>query len=198
MLSPEQIEEVKTQLREQIGHLPEEKRNQALEQIETMSPQAIESLVQQQKSEKTIFRNIIDQEIESVQIGENPQAVAVLDIYPISKGHTLIIPKEPASTIQDLPSEAFTLAKDLAKKIEKNLKASSSEMQTEKKFGEAIINLIPIYDKPLTLQSPRNKETLENLRSIAEKINPLEKPSIIQIKKTTEKLPVEKRKRRVP
>ena len=188
-LTPQEIEELKEQLKEQISHLPAEKKAQAEAQIESMSPEALESMLQQSQSsgnakQKPIFRMITDGDVQSSKVDENRQAIAVLEINPISKAHTIIIPKNPINDAKQIPTQAFTLAKKLGKKIVEKLKATSTEIQTEHKFGEAIINLIPIYDKPLNINSPRSKSTPEQLEEIAQKLRP--KPKIQKIKIKTE------------
>jgi histidine triad (HIT) family protein len=157
-LTPEQITELKNQLREQVKNLPESQRAQAESQINEISSEAIESMLAQQKaSQKPIFRSIISNEIPSKKIDENKIAIAVLDTRPISNGHTIIIPKSEIKDGKNIPFQAFSLGKKVAKRISNKLKAKSVEIQTEFKFGEIILNLIPIYDKPLSLNSQRQE-----------------------------------------
>ena len=59
---------------------------------------------------------IVDKDIASTIIDENKFAIAVLDINPISKGHTMIIPKKPVSDAKMLPGQSFSLAKKNSKK----------------------------------------------------------------------------------
>ena len=91
------INELKNQLLTQIQNLPSEQREHAKQQIESMSPQALETMLQQQQSssDKNIFRLIVDKEVDSVIVAETLNSIAVLDINPISEGHTIIIPKNP-------------------------------------------------------------------------------------------------------
>ena len=59
-LTPEEISDLKKQLAEQIQHLPEAQRAEAQKQIDNMSPEALESMLQQQQAQqgpqKPIFR----------------------------------------------------------------------------------------------------------------------------------------------
>lgn len=204
-LTPEQVKELKNQLFTQIQNLPNEQRELAKQQIESMTPQALETMLHQQKSsssEKNIFRLIIDKEVDSIIVGENPSALAVMDINPISEGHSLIIPKSPAKTNSDVPQEAHTLAKELTERLKSNLNAKDVEKQLDTKFGETIIHLIPIYDKPLSLSSPRQKSSQDTLKEIAKKINTIvekiEKPKPIKIKQDSTPREVIKGTRRIP
>src|SRR5215470_2041878 len=54
----------------------------------------------------TIFSKIIAGEIPCHRVYEDDKLLAFLDINPLSKGHTLIIPKEPAVTIDQLSDES--------------------------------------------------------------------------------------------
>ncbi len=50
----------------------------------------------------TIFKRIIDGEIPCHKVFENEHVLAFLDVAPLSKGHTLVIPKEEAATLDAL------------------------------------------------------------------------------------------------
>ncbi len=200
-LTQEQIKELKFQLSQQIQNLPADKKSAAQQQIDSLSPEALEYMLKEQtssgKSKQSIFRLIISGEIPSTKIEENSSALAVLDINPISKGHTIVIPKKLSATSKEISPEAFILAQAIAERIEKKLNASSVEIQTEKKFGEYIIHIIPSYEEPLTLHSERKESSPEELEKIAEKIRPEKKP-VIKVEKVEEKekeyLPLKKRR----
>ena len=185
-LTKEQVKQLKEQLSQQVTNLPEEQRQAALQQIEEMSDEAIESMLKQQQEQvqqQPIFRSLVSGEIPSKKVDENKDVLAVLDIKPISKGHVVIIPKKPVKESSDMPDSAFTLSKKISKKIINKLKAKGTEIQTEFKFGELIINIIPIYDKPLNLNSPREDAKDEELSKT------------FKLLKTEKKLPVIKQKK---
>jgi histidine triad (HIT) family protein len=72
----------------------------------------------------TIFSKIINGEIPSYKISENEMFYAFLDIFPLVKGHVLVVPKIEVDKIFDLPenylSEMLLFAKPIAKAIEKS------------------------------------------------------------------------------
>jgi len=189
-LTQEEIHDLKEQLKSQISHLSPDKKAEALKQIEEMSVEALEALIDQQKQQSSfpVYRKIIEGEIPSTKIEENNEAIAVLDNKPISKGHTIIIPKEQVKSPKEIPQEAFKLAESLSKKITENLKAQSVRAETEIKFGEAIINLIPIYDKQLTISSQRTEASPEELQKIKQELE------TIKIEKKVEHIKIEKKK----
>lgn len=54
----------------------------------------------------TIFTKILAGEIPCFRVYEDDKVFAFLDISPLSRGHTLVIPKEPAETIDQLSDES--------------------------------------------------------------------------------------------
>jgi histidine triad (HIT) family protein len=54
----------------------------------------------------TVFAKILRGEIPCHRIYEDANVLAFLDVNPLSRGHTLVIPKEPAATLDQLSDEA--------------------------------------------------------------------------------------------
>ncbi len=54
----------------------------------------------------TIFGKIISGHIPCHKVYEDEKVLAFLDIHPLSTGHTLVIPKEPAETLDKLSDES--------------------------------------------------------------------------------------------
>ncbi|MEC4680521.1 MAG: HIT domain-containing protein, partial [Nitrospirota bacterium] len=54
----------------------------------------------------TIFQKILHGDIPCHKVYEDEHVFAFLDINPVSKGHTLVIPKEPAETLDQLSDES--------------------------------------------------------------------------------------------
>lgn len=69
----------------------------------------------------TIFTKIINGEIPAYKIAEDEHHLALLDVMPLVKGHTLVIPKKEVDLIFDLECEEFknlwAFAQSVAKKI---------------------------------------------------------------------------------
>ena len=55
---------------------------------------------------ETVFSKILRGELPCHKVYEDDQVLAFLDIGPVSKGHTLVIPKEPAETLDQLSDES--------------------------------------------------------------------------------------------
>jgi histidine triad (HIT) family protein len=124
----------------------------------------------------TIFTKIIKGDIPSYKIAEDDSYYAFLDINPLAKGHTLVVPKEETDYIFDLEDEAlqglFKFSKKVAKGIEKVIAC--------KKIGIAVlglevahahVHLVPIngiYD--IEFSKPKLKFTPEEFTKIADEI----------------------------
>lgn len=85
----------------------------------------------------TIFSRIIQGEIPCYKIAENDRFFAFLDINPLSKGHTLVVPKHETDYIFNIDDEELgqmmVFAKHVARAIEKAIPC--------KRIGVAVIGL---------------------------------------------------------
>lgn len=134
----------------------------------------------------TIFSKIIKGEIPSFKVAEDDRYYAFLDINPIKKGHTLVIPKLPepeADYIFDLDDEVLAGLMVFAKKVAVGIKAATGC----KRVGVAVlgmevnhvhVHLVPmdserdmLFTNP-KLQLPAN-EMAEIANSIAQAIDPV-------------------------
>jgi histidine triad (HIT) family protein len=88
----------------------------------------------------TIFTRIINGEIPSYKVAENDKFYAFLDINPLQKGHTLVVPKlsEPeADYIFDLEDDILSEMLVFAKQVAKGIKGAVEC----KRVGVAVIGL---------------------------------------------------------
>ncbi len=204
--SEEQLAEVKKQIFEQTKHLSPDQRAQIEEQINQMSAEQLEEFVRQQMAprgggkEKGVFRMIVDGDVPSKKIDENKDAVAVVSIRPVSKGHVIIIPKNPARDAKEIPSSVIGLAKKIAKKMTLKLKASATEIQTSSAFGETIVNVIPVYDKRVNVNSPTYEASEDEILEVFNKLRVVKKPKreVIRRTKKAETTEILKLRRRIP
>jgi histidine triad (HIT) family protein len=217
-LTPEQIQELKRQLHEQVKHLPEDQRVAADKQIDEMSGEAIEEMLNQQMAaqqgeggqqmaspggsgeQKGIFRMLVDGDVPTKKVDENDFAIAIVSKKAISKGHLLVIPKTAKETEKDLPKSVVKLAETLAKRVKSKLKAKAVSVVVENAFGESVVDVIPQYDKEVNLQSPRYDASDEEIEEVAKKLKVVKKVKKEKIKINTKKKEddVIKLSRRVP
>ncbi|MBL6658022.1 MAG: HIT family protein [Flavobacteriales bacterium] len=67
----------------------------------------------------TIFSKIISGEIPAYKVAEDDNFLAFLDIFPLSKGHTLVIPKHETDYIFDMESDEYANLWKFAQKVAK-------------------------------------------------------------------------------
>lgn len=70
----------------------------------------------------TLFSRIIQGEIPCYKIAEDEKYYAFLDIHPLTKGHTLVVPKQETDYIFDLDNETLAGLMLFAKKIAMKIK----------------------------------------------------------------------------
>jgi len=153
MLSNNQITQLKKQIISQIDeNFPADKKDFTTQQVQAMTNQEFEEFLKQNHliknlqnpQEQCIFCSIIHGQIQSYKIDENQDAVAILEINPISKAHTLIIPKEHISSEQ-MSNSVLELAKKVSQKIKKQFAPKEVNLFLSTLFNHSIINILPIY-----------------------------------------------------
>ena len=121
----------------------------------------------------TIFTKIIEGEIPCYKIAEDERFFAFLDINPMSKGHTLVVPKQETDYIFDLDdttlSEMIIFAKKIAKAVENAVPCKRvGLMVIGLEVLHAHIYLIPIEKEgDMNLANPRVKLTSQEFEEIA-------------------------------
>lgn len=98
---------------------------------------------------ESIFSRIAKGEIPSYKVAESEKFYAFLDINPIQKGHTLVIPREQTDYIFDLDdntlAEMMVFAKKVAMQIKKKIKCNRiAVVVLGLEVPHAHIHLIPI------------------------------------------------------
>jgi histidine triad (HIT) family protein len=77
---------------------------------------------------ETIFAKILRNEIPCHRVYEDGDVLAFLDVNPLSRGHTIVIPREPAETLDRLsPNAAAALGKALPRIASAVLKATGAK-----------------------------------------------------------------------
>jgi histidine triad (HIT) family protein len=98
----------------------------------------------------TVFTKIIRGEIPCYKIAENETHFAFLDINPIARGHTLVVPKKEIDYFFDLPDELLADTMAFAKKIATAIDSSLTPIRTGiivegLEVPHAHLHLVPIY-----------------------------------------------------
>lgn len=121
----------------------------------------------------TIFTKIIKGEIPCYKIAEDENYFAFLDINPLAKGHTLVVPKQEIDYIFDLDDKTVAGLAVFAKKVALALKASLPC----KRIGVAVlglevahahIHLVPLQSEAdINFSNPKLKLSKEEMEAIA-------------------------------
>ena len=176
MLTEEQIQKIKSQLLSQLENSSVENKEEIKKSIQSMNSEQLESFLEQnklikdEKEQDCIFCSIIKNKISSHKIDENQESIAVLEINPISKGHTIIIPKIHT---KDVPKSSFDLAEKIAKKLASIFSPQKVDIINSNLFGHEIINVLPIYQEE-TLNSKRTQINFKELEKLQKQIIELE------------------------
>lgn len=124
----------------------------------------------------SIFTKIVNGEIPCYKIAEDEHHLAFLDVMPIAKGHTLVIPKKEVDYIFDLNEEEYKNLWAFAQKVSKQIKSTIPCV----KVGVAVvglevphthIHLVPINEiKDLNFMNEKLKLSPEEYEEIRQSI----------------------------
>ena len=124
----------------------------------------------------SIFTKIIKGEISCFKVLENEDFIAFLDVNPVNKGHTLVVPKLQIDYIYDLPEDIFSKLFIFSKQVSQMLKNSFSC----NRIGISVvglevphthIHLIPINKiEDMNFERPRVNYSKDDFELILKKI----------------------------
>jgi histidine triad (HIT) family protein len=124
----------------------------------------------------SIFSKIISDEIPAYKILENENFLAFLDIFPLAKGHVLVIPKKEIDYLFDISSdeygELWKFARQVAKAMDKVIDC--------KRIGVAVIglevphahiHLVPLNNvSDINFERPKLSFSEEEMNEVAQNI----------------------------
>lgn len=124
----------------------------------------------------TIFSRIIAGEIPCYKVAEDDKFFAFLDINPLAKGHTLVVPKQETDYIFDIDDADLAAMHVFAKKVA----LAIGKAFPCKKVGMAVlglevphahIHLVPMQsEKDMLFSNPKLKLTDEEFQAVAQAI----------------------------
>lgn len=129
-----------------------------------------------------LFCKIINKEIGSNTIYEDDNVIAILDLYPADKGHTLIIPKKHYSSFLTINIEELNFiniaAQTICKKIMKKLEAKGFNIITninsiaQQSILHYHLHIIPKYqkDQGFILPVSKYKQSNDEFQILVEKL----------------------------
>lgn len=124
----------------------------------------------------SIFTKIINKEIPCYKVAETIDFIAFLDIFPLTKGHTLVIPKKEVDYIFDLDDATLAglhlFSKQVAIALKKTIpckRIASAVVGLEVPYAH--IHLVPIENAAqLNFENPKLKFSAEEFTEIAANI----------------------------
>lgn len=124
----------------------------------------------------TIFSRIIAGEIPCYKVAEDDRFFAFLDINPMTKGHTLVVPKQETDYLFDLDdamlADMMVFAKKVAASLQKHIdcvRVGVAVIGLE--VPHAHIHLIPIKsESDMNFRNPKMKLSPEEMQEIAETV----------------------------
>jgi len=130
---------------------------------------------------ETIFSKIIRGDIPSHKIYEDERVLAILDIGPLSKGHTIVIPKEAVATLDQLSDEsAAAIGRVLPRLCRAVMKGTGAKaynilqnngMAAHQAIFHVHFHIIPKFsDSGLAISWPAGQLKAEDGKLMAEKI----------------------------
>lgn len=183
----EQVTEIKKQLIEQINStFPEDKKQSSISQIESMNKEELEDFLKQNnlikqggEGQQCIFCSIVSGQAQSYKVAETSDAIAILEINPISKGHVIVLPKSHTNQISE-SVEKF--AREMQEKLREALNPNDVLIEHDTLFGHSLINVIPTYGEELKEKQQANPEELKELQQkiSSQKIEKKEEKPIVE------------------
>ena len=125
----------------------------------------------------SIFCKIVNGEIPAYKVAEDENYFAFLDIFPVAKGHTLVIPKKEVDYIFDLEDDLYVGLQAFAKKVAIGLKKAIpcqkvGVLVLGLEVPHAHIHLIPMQNEADLLNfSKKLKLSPEEFQNIQELIS---------------------------
>jgi histidine triad (HIT) family protein len=166
-ISNEEAEKIKEHLLKQLANFPEDKRTQIKEQINSMNTEQVEKFIDENQlahlGGNCIFCSIVSGKRTSIKIGENNSNIAVLELNPLSKGHSLVIPIEHSKTIFE---SSNALANQISKRLKEKFKPKEIKINEIEIMEHKLLEVIPIYGN----EEGRKQVTEKELNSIQEEI----------------------------
>ena len=124
----------------------------------------------------SIFTRIIKGEIPCYKVAESENCIAFLDINPLAKGHTLIVPKKEIDYLFDLDDELYSSLFLFSKKIAQGIKNTIPCLRVAvvvigTEVPHAHIHLIPLnHMGDVNFSNPKLKLSTEEFKKIASEI----------------------------
>jgi len=128
------------------------------------------------KDDKCIFCKIIEKSIPSKVLFENDKNLAFLDIFPVSRGHTIVIPKNHYNNLEEIPnnelSELIKIVKKVSILLHKKLKVDGYNiLQNNFRAAGQVINHFHVHIIPRSNEDGKFKLFIPKKQAKEEELN---------------------------
>ena len=124
----------------------------------------------------SIFSKIVSGDIPSYKVAEDDNHLAFLDIFPLAKGHVLVVPKKETDYIFDIASKEYLALWKFAQKVAKAM----DKVITCERIGVAVIglevphahiHLVPLNNvSDINFERPKLKFSEDEMQSVSDLI----------------------------
>jgi len=125
----------------------------------------------------SVFSKIIDGEISAYKVAESENFLAFLDIFPLAKGHVLVVPKQETDYLFDITSDEYLELWKFAQKVAKAM----DKVIFCKRIGVAVIglevphahiHLVPLNNvSDINFERPKLSFSKEEMERVAKNIS---------------------------
>lgn len=124
----------------------------------------------------SIFSKIVAGEIPSYKVAEDDNCMAFLDIFPVAKGHVLVIPKKEVDYLFDLDKDSYRVLMEFVRKVSRAMDKTIDC----KRIGVAVlglevphahVHLVPLNsEKDIDFSKPKLQFSSGEFAAIAKQI----------------------------
>jgi histidine triad (HIT) family protein len=124
----------------------------------------------------SVFSRIINGELPCYKVAENDRYLAFLDINPVAKGHTLVVPKQEVDYLFDLDDDTlaglFRFAKQVARALDQAIECKRvGVVVVGTEVPHAHVHLIPFQrESQVAATAPKLSFTKEEMTEIASRV----------------------------
>ena len=125
----------------------------------------------------SVFSKIIDGEISAYKVAESENFLAFIDIFPLAKGHVLVVPKQETDYLFDITSDEYLELWKFAQKVAKAM----DKVIFCKRIGVAVIglevphahiHLVPLNNvSDINFERPKLSFSKEEMERVAKNIS---------------------------
>jgi histidine triad (HIT) family protein len=141
--------------------IPESQKHDTISKISQMPPDELEKYL----GPKCIFCGIAQKQMQAFRIAENDDAVVVLELNPMTKGHVMLIPKKHVA-VSELSSGTYDLLQQTLKILKERLKPIEINISSSQIEGHTVLNILPLSGQESGKREKANPEDLKKLEDM--------------------------------